>query len=89
MSTLEGRIYAAPLPNRKITSWSGAFRPGDKVVQNFDDQTVEAQDVNTVFYGMVYHGCIACGRFIPAAEHPEEPIERLMRPSLQITRVSP
>ena len=89
LDAFEGRIYAAPLPNRKVTSWSGVSRHGDKVVQKFNDLTVEAQDVNTVFYGMVYHGCIARGRFIPASEQPEAPIERLMRPSLQITRVSP
>ena len=89
LGVLDGRVYAAPLPNRKITSWSGLFRRGDKVVQDFNDQTVEAQDVNTVFYGMVYHGCIARDRFIPASARPEELIERLMRPSLQITRVSP
>ena len=89
LNAFEGRIYAAPLPNRKITSWSGLFRNGENVVQTFNDLTVEAQNVNTAFEGMVYHCCIACGRFIPASEHPETPIERHMRPSLQITRVSP
>jgi hypothetical protein len=89
LDAFEGRIYAAPLPNRKITSWSGLFRNGENVVQTFNDLTVEAQNVNTAFEGMVYHGCIACGRFISAAEHSEAPIERHMRPSLQITRVSP
>ena len=90
LSALEGRTYAAPLPNWKITSWSGAFRRGDnKVVLHFNDLTVEAQDVDTVFEGMVYHGCIACGRFIPAAEHPETPIARHLGSPLPIKRVSP
>ena len=90
LSALEGRVYAAPLPNWKITSWSGAFRRGDnKVVLHFNDLTVEAQDVNTVFEGMVYHGCIARGRFIPAAEHSETPITRNWGRPLPIKRVSP
>ena len=89
LDALEGRIHAAPLPNRKITSWSGLSRRGDKVVQKFNDLTVEARDVNTVFYGMVYHGCIARGRFIPASESSEKPIKRFMRSALPITRESP
>ena len=89
LSALEERIYAAPLPDREITSWSGLSRCGDKVVQRFNELTVEAHDVSAVFDGMSYFGCIRNGRFIPASESSEEPIRRHMMPPLPITRVSP
>ena len=73
LKKFERKLYAAKLPDEKVTSWPNPVREKGQVVMKFGNRTLPAEEVTGLLDGMTYYGCITT-RFRSAAQEPEQAI---------------
>ena len=58
LRTLDKRLYAIPVPNEDVNSWSGLYKIDGKVYMEVGSEKIPANDVTGILDQMKYIGCI-------------------------------
>ena len=75
LEMLDGKLYAAEVPNEELNSWGGPEQRNGKIIMHMGKHQVPAEDVTGILDGMKYYGTIR-RKFHSAAEKPEQKITK-------------
>ena len=75
LEMLDGKLYAAEVPNEELHSWGGPEQRNGKTVMQMGKYQVPAEDVTGLLDGMKYYGTIR-RKFHSSAKKPEQKITK-------------